>query len=92
MPGYYDGASGLQPYDVIDEFGLDFYEGNIIKYIIRWRKKNGIDDLHKARTYIDELIKRAQQDTATTTPVPPAGRPTLVVRTGETAAGNENTT
>ena len=59
-PGYYDGAGGMQPFDVIDAFGLDFYEGNIIKYIVRWRKKDGLDDLYKARTYIGALIKRAE--------------------------------
>jgi hypothetical protein len=60
MPDYYNGANGMQPFDVIDAFGLDFYEGNVIKYVVRWRKKNGIDDLYKARTYINEVIKRAE--------------------------------
>jgi Protein of unknwon function (DUF3310) len=60
--GYYDGKTGMQPFDVIDEFGLDFYEGNCIKYIVRWRKKNGVADLRKARTYIDALIKRAEAE------------------------------
>ena len=52
----------MQPFDVIDAFGLDFYEGNVVKYICRWRKKNGIEDLRKARTYIDEVIKRAEME------------------------------
>ena len=60
--GYYDGKTGMQPFDVVDEFGLDFYEGNVVKYIVRWRKKNGVDDLRKARTYIEALIKRAEAD------------------------------
>ena len=60
MPDYYDGKGGMQPFDVIDAFGLDFYEGNVVKYIVRWRKKNGLDDLYKARTYINEVIKRAE--------------------------------
>lgn len=65
MPDYYQGKGGMQPFDVIDAFGLDFYEGNVVKYIVRWRRKNGLEDLFKARTYIDEVIKRAiaaQQD------------------------------
>lgn len=62
VPDYYDGAGGMQPFDVIDAFNLDFYEGNVVKYIIRWRRKNGVDDLRKARTYIDECIKRAEGD------------------------------
>lgn len=84
-PAYYDGANGLQPFDIIDEFSLDFYEGNIVKYIVRWRKKDGISDLRKARTYIDELIKRAEtavttiEPTEQETPTPPF-RPALVIR------------
>jgi hypothetical protein len=57
-PEYYRGDGGMQPFDVIDAFGLDFYEGNIIKYVCRWRKKNGIEDLYKARTYLNKLIER----------------------------------
>jgi hypothetical protein len=60
MPSYYDGAGGMQPFDVIDAFGLDFYEGNVVKYLVRWRKKGGVADLRKARTYLDEIIKRAE--------------------------------
>jgi hypothetical protein len=60
--GYYDGKTGMQPFDVVDEFGLDFYEGNVVKYVVRWRKKNGVADLRKARTYINALIKRAEDE------------------------------
>lgn len=48
----------MQPFDVIDAFGLDFYEGNVVKYICRWRKKDGLEDLYKARNYVEEVIKR----------------------------------
>jgi len=37
--------------------GLDFFEGNIIKYITRWRHKNGMEDLLKAKQYLDKLIE-----------------------------------
>lgn len=57
-PEHYRGA-GMQPFDVIDAFSLDFYEGNAVKYLLRWRRKGGVDDLRKARHYIDELITRA---------------------------------
>ncbi len=59
MPDYYEAANGMQPFDIIDAYDLDFYEGNALKYLIRWRRKNGIADLRKAQTYIDEIIKRA---------------------------------
>lgn len=36
---------------------IGFCEGNIIKYVTRWRKKNGLEDLYKAKTYLDRLIR-----------------------------------
>lgn len=34
-----------------------FYKGNIIKYTVRYKDKNGIEDLNKAKTYIERLTK-----------------------------------
>jgi glutamate mutase epsilon subunit len=36
---------------------IGFCEGNVIKYVTRWRKKNGLEDLYKAKTYLDRLIR-----------------------------------
>ena len=36
---------------------LDFFEGNIVKYVTRWKDKNGIEDLKKAKQYLDKLIE-----------------------------------
>lgn len=55
-PSRYVGKSGMQVFDVIDEFGLDFYEGNALKYLIRYKKKNGLEDLKKCRDYLDYMI------------------------------------
>lgn len=33
-----------------------FYLGNIMKYLTRYREKNGVEDLQKAKTYLEELI------------------------------------
>jgi hypothetical protein len=54
---HYKGGT-MQPWDVIDAFGLDFYEGNAIRYLLRWRKKNGVEDLQKAMHYIEVLIDK----------------------------------
>lgn len=48
----------IQPVDYILTNNLGFCEGNVIKYVSRWRKKNGIEDLKKARHYIDILIEQ----------------------------------
>jgi hypothetical protein len=58
-PGYYQGQGKLQPFDIIDAYRLGFYDGNFCKYLIRWKLKNGLEDLAKATHYLDELIKRA---------------------------------
>lgn len=62
-PAHYAGRGGLQPFDVIDAFGLDFYDGNAVKYLLRWRVKGGINDLRKAIHYIEEQIIRAEKET-----------------------------
>jgi hypothetical protein len=37
--------------------GLDFFEGSVIKYVTRWRQKNGVTDLEKAKHFIELLIE-----------------------------------
>lgn len=47
----------IQPVEYIYANAIGYFEGNVIKYVSRWRKKGGIDDLRKARHYIDMLIE-----------------------------------
>ena len=47
----------VQPWDYIIENNLGYLEGNVVKYVSRWRDKNGIEDLQKARHYLDKLIE-----------------------------------
>jgi hypothetical protein len=47
----------IQPFDIIDCYGLNFYAGNALKYLLRYRDKGGVQDLEKARHYIDKLIE-----------------------------------
>ncbi len=49
----------IQPFDIIDEYDLNFYEGNALKYLLR-QKGDRITDLKKARHYIDVLIEREE--------------------------------
>ena len=46
----------IQPIEYIHANNIPFAEGNIIKYVTRWRDKGGIKDLEKARHYIELLI------------------------------------
>lgn len=47
----------LQPIEFIVANGLGFCEGSVVKYVSRWRNKNGVEDLKKARHYLDILIE-----------------------------------
>ena len=47
----------IQPWDYIASNGIGYFEGNIIKYVSRWRHKGGLQDLEKARHYLDKLIE-----------------------------------
>ena len=54
--GHYKGMA-IQPVEFIHKNGIGFCEGAAIKYLCRWRSKNGIEDLKKARHFIDLLIE-----------------------------------
>ena len=47
----------IQPVEYIYANAVGYFEGNVIKYVSRWRKKNGIADLEKAKHYIELLIQ-----------------------------------
>ena len=47
----------IQPIEYIRKNNLGYCEANIVKYISRWKSKNGVEDLRKARHYIDMLIE-----------------------------------
>ena len=47
----------IQPVEYIHANALGYFEGNVVKYVSRWRKKNGIADLEKAKHYIELLIE-----------------------------------
>ena len=62
-PAHYSGMA----VDVIDfclRNGIPYPEGNVIKYVCRWRKKGGIADLEKARDYLDRLIAHEKSEGA----------------------------
>jgi hypothetical protein len=47
----------IQPWDYIAANDIGYFEGNIIKYVSRWRNKGGLDDLRKAQHYLEKLIE-----------------------------------
>tara|TARA_B110000914_G_C15390558_1_gene412252 strand:+ start:302 stop:520 length:219 start_codon:yes stop_codon:yes gene_type:complete len=55
-PSYYQKGS-IEVTDYITSNEMSFIEGNIIKYVTRYKDKSGIQDLRKARWYLDKLIE-----------------------------------
>lgn len=47
----------IQPTEYIVKNGLNFVEGNIIKYVTRYKFKGGLEDLKKAQHYLAILIE-----------------------------------
>ena len=48
----------IEPIDFINANDMDYLEGNIVKYIARYKYKSGIEDLEKAEFYLRMLIQR----------------------------------
>ena len=53
---HYKGMA-IQPVEFIHRNGIGFVEGCAIKYLCRWRQKNGVEDLKKAKHFIEMLIE-----------------------------------
>jgi hypothetical protein len=52
----------IEPIHFIRANKLDYCQGNIIKYIMRYKDKNGLEDLYKAEWYIKELIRQNERE------------------------------
>lgn len=53
-PAHYN--KGIETWDYITSWKMGYLEGNIVKYVTRYPYKNGLEDLHKAREYLNKLI------------------------------------
>ena len=66
-PTHYQSETGLETIDVIEAFTFDLKgieatdTGNILKYMCRWKIKNGLQDLKKARCYLNHLIDHVEK-------------------------------
>ena len=65
-PPHYQSETGLEVIDVIEAFTFDLKgieatdTGNVLKYVCRFGKKNGLEDLKKAQWYLNHLIKHVE--------------------------------
>lgn len=67
-PNHYQTESGIEAIDVMEAFTegmpgpLAVLTSNVIKYICRWHKKNGLQDLKKAQWYLNRLINKIEKE------------------------------
>ena len=64
-PKHYQSKHGVEVIDIIEEFGLGFHLGNVIKYVLRaGHKSNELEDLEKAKWYLERVIglKKTEDD------------------------------
>jgi hypothetical protein len=59
--GAHYGLKQYQHWDMVAEFNLDYFQGQITKYVMRWKKKGGLPDLRKAQHFIEKYIHLAEQ-------------------------------
>ena len=66
-PSHYQSETGLETIDVIEAFTFDLKgieatdTGNVLKYMCRWKGKNGLQDLKKAKWYLEHLIAHVEK-------------------------------
>jgi hypothetical protein len=60
-------AKGIQPIEYIHANNLGFCEGNVVKYVTRWKDKGGESDLRKAIHYLELLLELEYQDKTSST-------------------------
>lgn len=46
-----------EPWDVIAAWDMGYLEGSVLKYLARWKNKNGVQDLQKAAHFLQKLIE-----------------------------------
>jgi len=60
--GSHYAVKAIQPWDFIIANNLGYLEGNIVKYVSRWKDKGGVEDLKKAQHYLQKLIEVSDEN------------------------------
>ena len=58
--GHY--CTPIQHWDYVAANNLDYFQGQITKYVSRWKKKNGVQDLEKAQHFLEKYLEIARSD------------------------------
>lgn len=54
--------TAIQHWDYVHANQLDYFQGQITKYVTRWKRKNGLEDLRKAKHFLDKYIELIQEE------------------------------
>jgi hypothetical protein len=60
--------SPIQHWDYVIANDLDYFQGQITKYVTRWKNKNGLTDLLKAQHFLEKYIEHIKDEEAGATP------------------------
>lgn len=55
---HYETTTGVQHWDLMEEFGVSYLEGVATKYLMRWKRKGGVEDLQKSISYLRKMDGR----------------------------------
>jgi hypothetical protein len=89
--GTHYGGGSRQHWDLVAEFQLDYFQGQITKYVMRWRKKNGIEDLKKAAHFLEKYIELEEKAKLADTMAKQAIADRIVANTSPKFDGDERT-
>ena len=59
-PDHYN--KGIETIDYIESWEMDFNQGNVIKYVSRYSMKGGLEDLKKAKWYLERMIDQEEKN------------------------------
>jgi hypothetical protein len=60
--GEHYGLTAFQHWDLVVMFDFDYFQAQITKYVMRWRKKNGIEDLKKGQHFLEKYIEEIEAE------------------------------
>lgn len=57
---HYKAPGKVEHWDFVHQHNLDYFQGQITKYVMRWKEKNGVQDLEKAQHFLEKYIELAR--------------------------------
>jgi len=65
----------VKHWDLVARYDLDYFAGQISKYVMRWRNKNGIEDLYKAQHFMEKYLEVMKNASGPAPSIYPTGGP-----------------